>query len=259
MLATIRSEITKTFTLPSVWIMTGVLFAVFLFFQYQIFGFYSETAAGLATDQVSEPVVVSGLLSDLESSIFNPGILLTVLGAIIAGAEFRTGQFGMSVVAVPNRIRLVLGKTIVTALYAVVLGLVWIIIATWIMLASADGVSLGSVFTGDYVLAQLRMLLFLVAFALFPLGLTLITKRTLTGVIVAMVVIMLTMSQIVAMIAPVIDALLPLSAARNLLLQGANNPVPLTGSALNGALVLAAWAIITTVAAAVVIKRRDAR
>lgn len=239
--------------------MTGVLFAVFLFFQFQSFEFYAEAARKLTTGASSESAVVGELQGLIEVAIWNPGILLTVLGAIIAGAEFRTGQFGMSVVAVPNRVRLVFGKAIVTALYVLTLGLVWAVVGTALMLVSAEGVNAAAVLNDGFFAALARILLFMVTFALFPLGLTLITKRTLTGVISAMVLIMLTMSQIVAMVSPAIDAFLPLSAARNLLIEPDATPVPTTADPLHGGIVLTAWAVITIIAAAMVIKRRDAR
>lgn len=258
MIATIRSEWTKTFTLPSVWIMTGVLFAVFFLFQFLSFDFYSQTAARLATGEGTEAQVVASLQGDLMASIFNPGILFTLLGAIMAGAEFRTGQFGMSVVAVPNRIRLVVSKVLVAALFALGLGIVWYAIGTALMLVSANGISAAAVFNGEFFATLARVLLFMVAFALFPLGLTLLTRRTLTGVIAAMVFFMLTLSQVVAMVAPAVDAFLPLSAARNLLLKSDDTPVPTTADPAHGALVLTAWAILTVVVAAVATKRRDA-
>ena len=67
------------------------------------------------------------------------------------------------------------------------------------------------------------------------------------------------MVQVVAIMSPKVDAFLPLSAARNLLLQGTDNPVPLTGTSLQGGLVLLGWVIISAVGAVVVLTRRDAR
>ncbi|QPL05527.1 MULTISPECIES: hypothetical protein [Actinomyces] len=258
MIAAIRSEWTKTFTLPSVWIITGALFAVFLLFQFLSFEFYSETAARLTSGESTQAQAVALLQGDLMASIFNPGILFTLLGAVIAGAEFRTGQFGMSVVAVPNRIRLVVSKVLVAALFALALGVIWYAIGTSLMLASTNGVAAAAVLNGDFFATLGRVLLFMVAFALFPLGLTLLTRRTLTGVIAAMVFFMLTLTQVVAMVSPAVDAFLPLSAARNLLLNSDDTPVPTTAGPVHGALVLTAWAVLTVVLAAVVTKRRDA-
>ena len=104
-----------------------------------------------------------------------------------------------------------------------------------------------------------RILLFAVAFTLFPIGLTLIARRTLFGVVSSMVMIMLTMMQVVAVVSPKVDALLPLSTARNLLLQGTDNPVPLTGTSLQGGIVLLGWIIVSFAGATIILKRRDAR
>ena len=106
----IRSEMTKIVTLPSTWVTTFALFVAFLFFQYQVFGVYTELADSFKQKALTEVYVLGELKESMEASIFNPGILLVILGSVIAGSEFKTGQFGMSVVAVPNRSRLIVGK-----------------------------------------------------------------------------------------------------------------------------------------------------
>ncbi|MGP9602310.1 hypothetical protein ACT3SY_05735, partial [Brachybacterium sp. AOP42-E1-35] len=102
--------------------------------------------------------------------------------------------------------------------------------------------------------------LYMVTITLTGAAITLVTRRTLSGIIVSIVLITLTFAQVVALIAPAVDAFLPLSAARNLMFQDAAIlPVPLTGTELQGALVLTGWAAITSVVALVLIRRRDAR
>ena len=259
MVRIVRSEITKITTLPSVWITAVALFFVFLFFQYQVFGVYSELAAGFREGALTETYVAEELQESVEASIFNPGILLVLLGAIIAGSEFKAGQFGMSVVAVPNRRKLLVAKFIAASLYVFILTLVWFVVAAAFVYFGAQGVSTELISGVDLLPGFFRLLLFMIAFTLFPLGFTLIARRTLFGVVSSMVLIMLTMVQVVAIMSPKVDAFLPLSAARNLLLQGTDNPVPLTGTSLQGGLVLLGWVIISAVGAVVVLTRRDAR
>ncbi|WP_435111038.1 ABC transporter permease [Nocardiopsis synnemataformans] len=263
-LSIIRSELTKVLTLRSIWVMTGVIIALNVFFQYQSLGFNIDAVANVRPDGMTE---TNGRVFHAETelrqtvgvTVFNPGLLFPILGAVIAGAEFRSGQLGLSVVAVPNRIRLVLGKLLATTAYALGLGLVCIALATAFMYAAVRDWNPGMLWSADMLAVEARLLLFTATFTLIGAGITLLTRRTLTGIIATVVLIMLTMAQVVAMLSPAVDAFLPLSAARNLLLQGRDAGAPLTGSAEHGAIVLTLWALVTSIVAALAIKRRDAR
>ncbi|GAA0989753.1 hypothetical protein GCM10009551_047230 [Nocardiopsis tropica] len=263
-LSVVRSELTKVLTLPSVWVITGVILALNVFFQYQTLGFNIDTVANVRPDGMSE---VDGravhaeteLRQTLGVSVFNPGLLFPILGAVLAGTEFRAGQLGLSLVAVPHRLRLVLGKLSAMTAYALVLGLVCIAMANAFMYIAVRNWNPDMLWSTDMLAAEAALLLFTVTFTLIGAGITLITRRTLTGIIATVILIMLTMAQVVAMVSPAVDAFLPLSAARNLLLQGRDAGAPLTGSAGHGAAVLAGWALVTSVVATLAVKRRDAR
>ena len=255
----IRSEMTKIVTLPSTWVTTFVLFVAFLFFQYQVFGVYTELADSFKQKALTEVYVLGELKESMEASIFNPGILLVILGSVIAGSEFKTGQFGMSVVAVPNRSRLIVGKFVAAFLCVLILSLSWFSVAFLFVYFGVRDTNITLFGMTELSGSFFRILLFAVAFTLFPIGLTLIARRTLFGVVSSMVMIMLTMMQVVAFVSPKVDALLPLSAARNLLLQGTDNPVPLTGTSLQGGIVLLGWIIVSFAGATIILKRRDAR
>lgn len=257
MLNAIRSEWIKATTLPSIKILIVLLFLAFFFFQYQVYGFNEAISKSFRAGVVGEGAAGTALIENLESSIFNPGILLVILGAIIAGAEFRSGQLGMSVVAVPARPQLVAAKVLATLFLVIIIGLIWSLLGIALTLAAAPEVGLGALWQAGLAEGLARILLFMASFAVFPLSLSLIARRALTGIIAAMILIMLTMSQIVALASATLDSLLPLSAARNLLLQGTDNPVPLTGSAVNGATILALWALATTAIAMAHLSRRD--
>ncbi|RAX22862.1 MULTISPECIES: ABC transporter permease [unclassified Actinomyces] len=265
MLSIVRSELTKTLTLPSVWIMTLLLTAVLLLFQFQSFTFNHELVANLRGDGTSEVdgllvVVDASVFTDYVAYIFNPAILTPLLGAVIAGAEFRTGQFGMSVLAVPDRGRLLAGKLIAVALQVLTLGVIWIGAAKALLhLAVRDSDALaGGVWSPSLPLADARILLFMVAATVFIYALTLIARKTLVGVIVTVLLIMVTMTQVLAFVSPAVDALMPFSAARNLVLAGGDVAVPLTGSPARGAAVLLGWAVASCVAAVAGVLRRDA-
>lgn len=263
-LSIIRSELTKVLTLRSLWVMTGVILALNLFFQYQTLGFNIDAVVNVRPDGMTGS---GGQLIHAETelrqtigvTVFNPGLLFPILGAMLAGAEFRSGQLGLSVVAVPNRTRLILGKILAATVYVFVLALVCIALAAAFTYVAVRDWNPGMLWSADMLAVEARVLLFAITITLIGAGITLLTRRTLTGIIATVVLIMLTMTQVVAMVSPAVDAFLPLSAARNLLLQGRDAGAPLTGSAEHGAIVLTVWALVTSIVAALAIKRRDAR
>ena len=260
----VRSELTKAFTLPSVWIIMVLLTAVHFLFQVQSFSINQELVANLHDDGTSyvdgvQVIADASVFTDYVAYIFNPAIFLPLLGAVIAGAEFRSGQFGMSVLAVPHRMRLFMGKMAAVAVHVIVLGMLWIGIAKVLLYLEFRTWETGRVWSPRFLLADIRILLFMVTAALFAYAITLIARKTLVGVIVSVVLIMATMTQLFSLISPTIDALTPFSAARNLVLAGSDVAVPLTGSYIQGATVLIGWAVLTCAIAAAVMIRRDAK
>jgi hypothetical protein len=245
-------------TLPSVWIATAIVFGVFLYCQYLAFDVNSDVIRGLH-DGADLLAAGQEIRWNLEAYVFNAGIVLPVLGAVIGGSEFRAGQIGMSVIAVPRRATIVVAKFVVGFAFALSLSLIWMACAVIVMSFAIGGEAFAALWDSAFLAGQSRILLFLLAFTLFPLGLALIMRRALACIVVAQLLIMLTMTQVIALVSPVVDAFLPLSAARNLLLQGAGNPVPLTGSAGGGALVLVGWVAALFIGATIAIVRRDAR
>lgn len=103
---------------------------------------------------------------------------------------------------------------------------------------------------------------FLVAFTLITLGFTLITRRTLLGILIMGGFIGLTMSQALALISPAVDAWTPISAARNFILQESQLPdlgPPFSSSSLTGGVVLMLWLIGILILSLILMKRRDDR
>lgn len=260
----IRSEFTKFLTLPSVWIVTGIPLVLFLYLQYLAFDDTLLMIANVGTDGMADtgfgPVnVESEIWYNVGVSIFNAGILFPILGAVIAGSEFRTGQLGMSLVAVPARTRFVAGKFLATAIYALAFGVFCMIVETASISFAVRDWNAQLLLTPELLVIHGRLLLFIVAATFLGVAVTLIARRTLTGIIISVILIMLTMSQVVAMVAPAVDALLPFSAARNMLLDDLNPSPPTTGSATLGAIVLIAWGATAVIAATIALRRRDAR
>lgn len=265
MLSTIRSEFTKFLTLPGVWLVTGVIVLLFIYMQQSLYG--DNTALveavrpnGTADTYFGVVPVATQIRGSIGTAVMNAGLLLPVLGAVIAGTEFKAGQLGLSLVAVPNRTRFVLSKVLAVALYAAGLAVVFIIAALALIYLVVKDWNTDVLWSVQTLQEAGRVLLFMVTTTLLGAAITLITRRTLSGIIVSVVLITLTFAQVVAMIAPAVDAFLPLSAARNLMFQDATIlPVPLTGTELHGALVLTAWAVVGAAVAVVMIRRKDAR
>ena len=264
MISAIRSELIKFLTLPSVWIFTGILFVLFLYVQSIVFGDNIQMVASVRPDGMVEfwgklVLAQTEITQSIGTGILNASLVLPILGAVIAGAEFRAGQLGMSLVAVPNRNRMILSKILATTLYVLGFGVLCIAIATLLTYIAVKDWNPALLWSPDMWAAHGRLLLFMVTSTVIGLAITLIARSTLTGIIASVVLMMLTFTQVVAMVSPTADAFLPLSAARNLLLQPGDAGAPLTGSAQHGAMVLIGWTVIASGIAALITNRKDAR
>lgn len=265
MFSVIRSEFTKFLTLPGVWLVTGVIVLLFIYMQQSLHTDHVSMIANVRPDGTADiglgvVDVTTEIRGSIGTAVMNAGLLLPVLGAVIAGTEFKVGQLGLSLVAVPNRTRFVLSKVLAVGLYAAGLAIVFIAVALVLIYLAVKDWNPDVLWSTQTLQEAGRVLLYMVTITLTGAAITLVTRRTLSGIIVSIVLITLTFAQVVALIAPAVDAFLPLSAARNLMFQDAAIlPVPLTGTELQGALVLTGWAAITSVVALVLIRRRDAR
>lgn len=262
-LSIVSSELTKIFTLRSIWLVIGVIILLnALILQIQLPLYINAVGAITPTGMIElfegQPQSADSLIWDLAAWPLQIGIFCFVIGALIAGSEFRNGSLGISVLAVPTRVRLVWAKTIATAIVAFGLGLVLTLTAVAYMYVVIKEWNPGLLWDSKALAGYACFQLFITTFTVTGFALTLITRRTLTGTIACGALLGLTMTQVVASFAPSVDALIPTSAARNLLLEPGYLP-PLTASPLHGALVLIAWAVATVTVAAGTVRRRDAR
>lgn len=261
----VRAEFTKFLTLPSVWIVSAVIGLIFTFLHMTAFGDHVQMIANVRPDGMYDTGHRLVELSDEVTGYIyvpplNAGLLLPVLGAVIAGIEFRAGQLGLSMVAVPNRSRLFAGKVIATTLYVLTLWVVFVAIGFVVIYFAVKDWDPTVLWQSAVFLSCARLLLFMVCATLIGFGITILARSTLVGIIFSIVSIMLVFAQVIAMISPALDAILvPFSAARNLLLQGEDSGPPVTAGALHGGLVLTGWAVVSVGAAAIAMTRRDAR
>lgn len=258
--AAVRAELIKIVTVPGVWICAAVIVALDVLVLTQQYPRNVEMLASLAADGTVEvapgerrPATDAFLFLLVSALQIAP--LLPVLGALIAGQEFRTGQIGLSVLAVPRRGLLAAAKALAAGLFLfLVAALLSAVDTVFVQLVVADWEP-GLPFTGEAFLWRARFLLFAVSFGLAGFAITVITRSTLAGVIGTVALTMVTMTQLLARVAPAVDALLPYSAARNLMVSADD----LTASPGHAVLVLAGWALLAPAVAGVVLARRDAR
>ncbi|MEU3019184.1 ABC transporter permease [Nocardiopsis sp. NPDC007018] len=263
----VRSELTKTVTLPSVLGVTGALAVLAVLFQFQALASMREvleTVDGHGDHWwYGRPVPADlDILASMGAGVFNPGIFFPVLGAAVAGAEFRSGHLGLSVLAVPSRVRLALAKCAATGLYALACALVIAALSLIFAHLAVRDWQPDLVWRAESLAWIGGAVLLLVVITTVAFAVTLIARRMLFGVLLMGGFLVLTLTQALSAVAPGLDALTPFSAGRNLLLQSEGLDLggpPFSSSPSTGGVVLLAWLVVTVAAAALVLYRRDAR
>lgn len=262
-LAATRAELTKIVTLRSTWLVTGVILALHLLISMANLRLNADAVANIGPDGLielfpGEPRPAPQAIVDfLVAGSFQVCLFLPVLAAVLAGQEFRAHQLGQSVLAVPRRGTLVAAKTAAVTAYLLLVSLVVVGMSTACMYAAVKDWNPGVLTSGDALLAQGRLLTFAVLSALIGYAVTLIARNTLIGVGATVALIAVTMMQVLAVFVPTVDALFPLSAGRNLLLDPVDNR--LTAGPAHALVVTVLWPAVTIAVAAVLLDRRDAR
>lgn len=265
-IAAIRSETTKIRTLRSVQLCCALLLLLCAGVQALALDLSVDAVAGIDADGTIELFAGSRVPAEegvgelLVTGMFVAVPLLPVVGALAAGSEFPTGQIGTSVVATPSRVRLLAAQATAAALLALAVCVAFALLTTALMVPAVVGWRPAVLVSPDVLGGYLRVALVAVCTTLTSLGITVLTRRALVGVLLMALLLGLTVTQLLAGPFPAIDAALPVSAARNLLFHDSLDVVPpLTSGPWTGALVLLAWAALALVAAAAAVERRDAR
>ncbi|MEU9833230.1 ABC transporter permease [Streptosporangium sp. NPDC048047] len=264
LLAAVRAELTKITTLRAVWLLTGVVVGLHVLIQVQNVGADTEAVSRITADGMIErfPGVVrpahEALVEYLAASSFQMCLFLPCVAAVIAGQEFRAGQLGTSLLAVPRRGLLMGAKTLATGGFLLSASLVIAAISTMFTYVTTRDWDPGLVTSAAAWTAQAKFLAYAVLSGLVTFAVTVIARGTLAGVLVTVALTALTMSQALAASAPALDALVPLSAGRNLILVPGDG-LRLSAGPGHAVAVLVAWPLLTVVAAAITFGRRDAR
>ena len=258
---TVRGEWIKLLSLRSTWwvlaatvvLITGVSLAVAA--SLDALAADPATAGGPATANGAEAV----------SGGFQLGMLtLAVLGALLITGEYTTGMIRSTLAAVPTRVPVLGAKALVLTVVTVVAASVSIAlayVATMPLLSKHDLVPAldeartWQVFGGTVY--------FLVAAALFALGVGTLLRSSAAAITVALTVLLLLPGVLsfinLDWVQRIVDYLpLPASGA---FLGGDGDSLSSAGSGLSpttGLLVVAAYAVVPLVAGAVALRRRDA-
>ena len=261
--AAARAELTKILTLRGTWLVTGAILALHLLISAANLPQNTDAVANITPDGLielfrGEPRPAHKALVDFfVAGSFQMCLFLPVLAAVLAGQEFRAHQLGQSVLAVPRRGVLVAAKTAAVTAYLLLVSLVITGISAAFLYAAVKDWDPGTMTSGYAVSAQGRCLAFAVLSALIGYAVTLIARSTLIGIGVTVALLAVTMTQVAAMFMPALDALFPLSAGRNLLLDPADNR--LTAGPMHALVVTVLWPVATIGVAGLLLSRRDAR
>jgi ABC-2 type transport system permease protein len=262
-LAVTRAELTKIITLRSVWFAAGGVLALDALVGAENVGANTAAIRAITPDGMIEiftgepQPAVAAVLDQLAGSALQMNIFLPVLVAIIAGQEFRHGQLGVSLLAVPHRARLMTAKTLAVMLFLVVTSAALVTINVAFMYPAVRGWDPGLLLSASALRGYGMSVLFTALFACVPLAITVTARSTLAGIVASVVLVVVTMTQALTSLSPRLDALLPVSAGRDLLLDPALGP--LSGGRGPAGVVLICWAATTLALATLSLIVRDAR
>ncbi|GAA1609869.1 hypothetical protein [Actinoplanes couchii] len=262
--AAIGAELSKIKSSRIVRLVTGVVLGLHLLIGAANLGDTTTAVRNIGADGLieifaGERVLAGEALVDLliASSLQIVVMFLPVVAAVIAGQEFLQGQLAQSVLSVPRRGILVTAKAVALVLYIGVVAVLVEAISSAYLYASVQDWNPGLVYAAGTLAEQARLLALAVLVSLVSFAITTLARSTLIGVVVSVLLMALTMTQVLARTVPSVDALLPVSAGRNLVLDAAD--ADLSSGPVRAAVVLVAWAVVSTLVAGVVLSRRDAR
>jgi ABC-2 type transport system permease protein len=261
--AAARAELTKIFTLRSVWLITALVLGLHVLVNWSAMSLYRDAVDQIGPDGLIEiftgernPATVE-MLDSLSGGSLQMTMFLPVLAVVIAGQEYRSRQLGLTLLAVPQRGRLLAAKVLAMTGYTLLVAILIAAISTVFTYAEVKNWNAGLVTSPAAVRLDLAFLAYALLFSLVSMSATMVVRSTLIGVMITIALVAVTMTQILAMTAPAVDALLPMSAGRNLLLDPTLST--LSSGPRQAMLVLIAWAIVGITAAGVTLSRRDAR
>jgi len=269
----VRSEWIKLRTLRS----TQWSFAIFVLLTV---GFGLLMAVTLDTS--SGPAVDTETQKSLTVMVATLGVNFTqlvaaVLGVLIISGEYTTGMIRSTFAAVPTRLPALFAKALVLAVATFVVSLVSIIVTALVTapILSGQGIE-GQLFDGEVMRALVGGAGYLTLIALLAFGFGAVLRNSAGGIasVLGLILVVPTVLQILAGITQAVwaqnlSAFLPSTAGALMYAVGDGSaaggpPIGAIGAGVitldttQGFLVLLGWVVVMMIAAAALIKRRDA-
>ena len=264
----LHSEWIKVTTVPSTVILLAITLVVMVGLA-ALFAWQLIVSLQFMADSPPEMQAQMGGIQELrDTALSTPGIgyifgqlLIASLAVVLIASEWGTGMIRSTMVAVPKRIPALLAKNLVIALVAFVIGAGAALISYFVIqpiLASED---LGFALTDDGVAQTiLGTGIYLALTAVISMAIGTLLRNTAGGVVTAiglffvLPVIVVNLIQGLADWIPEVARFLPSNAGDRLFgLEAVEGQL----TALEGGLVMAAWALALLVISLVVAKRRD--
>ncbi|ACZ29138.1 hypothetical protein Xcel_0097 [Xylanimonas cellulosilytica DSM 15894] len=256
----VRAELTKIGTQRSVWVAMGVVLAIQVFAGWQALSLYAGAVARMTPDGIVEvftgqpQAANQAMIENLVSSSLEMSMFLPVVAALLAGQEFQHRQLRTSLLAVPARGHLVAAKLASATVFLLVPVLLVVATSTTFTYLAIKDWNPGLLLEPAALRGQVGFVGYALALCLVTAAVTMLARSTVVAIVTVVVLTVISMAQVLP---AAVDALLPVSAGRNLLLDPVS-ATDLTGGATLAAVVLVGWVVITAASAAVSIARRDA-
>ena len=250
----IRSEIIKLTSLRSPWWSAAIVVAI----SVGMAGLYAWASAD---SEFVQYVTANELYSSatLMSTMFTV-LLASIIGTMLVTGEYSTGMIRSTLTAAPDRLRSLVAKVLVVAGFVLVVELLTLVLA----LAAASIFYAPAGLTPDFsdvetgVLPYVNGALYLALVGVMGVGIGYIIRNG-AGAISVIVAIMFVLPMIPGFLSMipgmewVLDAAryLPTNAGQDFMIGDAE-------ARTQGGIVLVAWAAVTTVLGAVVLRRKDA-
>lgn len=248
----IRSEMIKLTSLRSPWWSAAIVIVISL----GITGLYSMTMVDYLEGTTANDAYSNGVLM---STMFTV-LLASIIGTMLVTGEYSTGMIRSTLTAAPDRLRSLIAKVIVAAVFIFIVAAVTFLAALAIATAffAPNGVQLDLSDAGTGIWPYVNGAVYLALIGVMGVGIGYIIRNG-AGAISVIVAITFILPMIPGFIAMVPGTEWIHDAARFLPTNaGVEFMLGAPEVRLHGGLVLAGWALITTVLGAIVLKRRDA-
>jgi ABC-2 type transport system permease protein len=224
---------------------------------------YAMSLNAIAEDPVTAPGIEQMHGAEIVASGFPFGMLIiAVLGALSITGEYSTGMIRSTFAAVPTRLPVLAAKALTLVVLAAAVALVSVTLSYLVTMAQLSQYDLVPALDDPGTWRVLGGSVYcLTAAALFSLGLGTLLRSTAATVTVALTVLLLLpgiLSFVTLDWVQTIVSYLPLPASSTLLTTGTTDVPGANLSTYTSLVVVAAYAVVPIVTAAVLLRRRDA-